>query len=50
MKTVVNGRNAYLDFLKAIAIILVVAGHSIQYGSGSSYLANDLYFENNAVL
>ena len=31
-------RSAYLDVLKAITIILVVFGHSIQYGSGIDYL------------
>lgn len=33
-------RNEYLDVLKGIAIILVVVGHSVQYGSGRSF--NDL--------
>ena len=35
MKT---GRNLYLDILKFVNIILVIIGHSIQYGSGMEYL------------
>lgn len=31
-------RNPYLDILKAITIIFVIIGHSIQYGSGLEYL------------
>lgn len=41
-----NKRNGYIDFLKGIAIILVVFGHNIQYGSGSDYLTNELFFDN----
>lgn len=41
-----NKRNGYIDFLKGIAIILVVFGHNIQYGSGSNYLTNELFFDN----
>ena len=33
-----KGRNLYLDILKAVSIILVIIGHSIQYGSGMEYL------------
>ena len=32
-------RNLYLDVLKAVSVILVVFGHSIQYGSGMEYLS-----------
>lgn len=39
-------RNGYIDFLKGIAIILVVFGHNIQYGSGSNYLQNEFFFDN----
>ena len=38
--------NGYVDFLKGIAIILVVFGHCIQYGSGLNYLNNELFFDN----
>lgn len=37
-------RNEFLDILKGIAIILVVVGHCIQYGSGHNYMTNSLYF------
>lgn len=39
-------RNLYLDITKAIAIICVVIGHCIQFGSGNDWLKNDLYFDN----
>ena len=39
-------RNYFLDFTKAFAIILVVFGHCIQYGSGEYYLKEELFFEN----
>ena len=32
-------RNSYLDILKGISILLVITGHSIQYGSGMEYLS-----------
>ena len=39
-------RNNYLDYLRGIAILLVVVGHCIQFGSGSAYLKSGLYFAN----
>lgn len=40
-------RNSYLDFVRGIAIILVVAGHSIQFGStNENWITNRLYFDN----
>lgn len=42
----VNKRSTYLDIVKAFAIICVVFGHCIQYGSGSNYLKNDLFLDN----
>lgn len=39
-------RNHFIDAIKAIAIILVVVGHSIQYGSGEGILNNRLFFDN----
>lgn len=42
----VKTRNAFLDFIKAHAIILVVIGHCIQYGSGNEYFIKGLYFDN----
>lgn len=41
-----NKRNNFLDFIKGIAIILVVLGHSIQYGNGAYYFRNSLFYEN----
>lgn len=39
-------RNEYIDFVKGIAIYMVIFGHALQYGSGSEYLANGLYWDN----
>lgn len=36
-------RNTYLDLCKGIAILLVILGHSIQYGMGEGY---EGYWEN----
>lgn len=41
-----NQRSVYIDIVKAFAIICVVFGHSIQFGSGSEYLQKGIYFEN----
>ena len=35
-------RNHYLDFVKGVAIILVVFGHSLQYGSGKVFYRRTL--------
>ena len=37
----------YPDFCKGILIILVVVGHSIQFGLGKQYYNSGLYFANN---
>lgn len=39
-----KNRNAYLDIVKAVAIILVVFGHCIKCGSGSEVLSTQSYF------
>lgn len=39
-------RDILWDVMKGIGIILVVAGHAIQYGSGREYLYANCYFEN----
>lgn len=39
-------RNEFIDFIKAIAIISVMVGHSIQYGSGAYYRGNGSFFYN----
>lgn len=39
-------RNIYFDFLKGSVICLVIVGHSIQYGSGATYLNDGAFFDN----
>jgi fucose 4-O-acetylase-like acetyltransferase len=39
-------RNQYFDVIKGIAIILVILGHCIQFGSGEKYFLNEQYFGN----
>ena len=46
MKKQVKERNTYIDIVKAILIILVIIGHSIQYGSGSNFIKKELFFNN----
>lgn len=46
MEKKLHKRNIYLDVIKAFAIICVVLGHCIQYGSGAHYLEDSLYFDN----
>lgn len=38
-------RNGYLDFVKGFAIFLVIFGHALQYGSGDSFLTQELYWD-----
>ena len=38
-------RNTYFDFVKGILIIMVVAGHCLQYGFGSGYTNSEAYFD-----
>lgn len=39
-------RNQYFDYVKGITIVLVVLGHCIQFGSGSAYLQNLRFYDN----
>ena len=41
-----QNRNKYLDEVKGIAAILVVYGHTIQYGNGANYLMNKYFYSN----
>ncbi|MEG1718751.1 MAG: acyltransferase family protein [Clostridia bacterium] len=41
-----DNRNELIDILKAIAIILVVVGHTMQYGTTADYLQNKLFYDN----
>lgn len=38
-------RDTYWDFLKGIAIFLVLLGHSIQYGGGGQWYSSGSYFD-----
>lgn len=40
------GRSELIDVLKGCAIILVVVGHSIQYGYGSDYFEKEVFYDN----
>lgn len=42
----ISSRNQYLDIVKAFAILCVIIGHCIQFGSGAEYLENQAFFEN----
>ena len=39
-------KNSYIDFLKGAAILLVLVGHCVQYGSGALFLDEGLYWDN----
>ena len=39
-------RNGYIDFVKGVAILLVLVGHAIQYCYGADYFAEGEYFDN----
>lgn len=41
-----NDKNPFIDFLKGNAILLVLIGHCVQYGSGAVFLSNELYWDN----
>ena len=44
----INGKkkNAFIDYVKGIAILLVLVGHCVQYGSGAAFLENGEYWNN----
>lgn len=39
-------KNAFIDYLKGIAILLVLVGHCVQYGSGAAFFENADYLDN----
>lgn len=39
-------KNRYIDFLKGVAIVCVIYGHCLQYGSGTAFLEQELYWDN----
>lgn len=45
-KTDEKKKNVFIDYLKGIAILLVLVGHCVQYGSGAAFLENDEYWNN----
>lgn len=40
-------RSTYIDAIKCLAIILVVLGHCIQFGSGANYIQTEGFFSNS---
>lgn len=46
MNTKIKKRDEYWDLLKGIAILLMVFGHSIQYGMGENYFNDGIYLNN----
>lgn len=41
-----SSRNLKIDVIRGIAILLVILGHNIQYGSGNDFYQTGSYFEN----
>lgn len=39
-------KNTFIDCLKGIAILLVLVGHCVQYGSGAAFLESSAYWNN----
>ena len=39
-------RDTFWDIIKGVSILLVVLGHSINYGNGADYLKNELFYDN----
>ena len=42
-------RNTFIDFLKGVAIMLVLIGHCVQYGSGATFLESGAYWDNTVM-
>ncbi len=42
----IEKRNVSIDIIKAFTILLVIIGHSIQYGCGTEYLESNAFFQN----
>lgn len=41
-----TNRNKYIDVLRGIAILLMIIGHSIQFGGGIEYYSSNLFYDN----
>lgn len=40
-----NKRNGFIDYLRGIAITLVILGHCIQFGQGNDYYVSGMFFD-----
>lgn len=49
MEKILEQRTNFIDFIKGIAIFLMLYGHSLQYGSGADFLQSGQYWENNVM-
>lgn len=49
MEEILEQRTNFIDFIKGIAIFLMLYGHSLQYGSGADFLQSGQYWENNVM-
>lgn len=45
----IKGKIGFIDFLKGVAIFLVIYGHCLQYGSGAAFLQQGVYWENGVM-
>lgn len=41
-----QSRNEFIDLLRGTAVLLMVLGHCVQFGSGNEYLQNHLFYQN----
>lgn len=46
MENMVKQRDPFWDVIKGIAVILMLFGHSIEYGMGAEYFESKAYMEN----
>lgn len=44
--SVSKSRNEEIDILRGTAVLLLVLGHCIQFGSGIEYLQNNVFYQN----
>ena len=45
-KTMYTKRDPYIDLTRGLAVVLMIFGHCLQYGSGKEYLANAEFYNN----
>ena len=46
MKNIVKMRDPFWDVIKGIAVLLMLLGHSIEYGMGAEYFESKAYMNN----